>query len=139
MRPLSELLADMSQRAKAAEDNATAARNEGHEQVDARIAKVKADAQNRSDAVKARAAKVEGDVTSGWASLQAGVRDKIDEIHGAVGERRKEHDTKVAQRRADRAEENAVEAIEFALYAIDEADEAVLEAIDARLTAAAVA
>lgn len=135
MRPLSELLADMSVRAKAVEDKAATAKQETHQQVSDRINAAKAEAQRRGDAARSRATETEHDISARWATLQAGVRNQLDEIHGAVDERRDAHDAKVAQRRADRAEENAVAAIEFALSAIDEADESVLEAIDARLVA----
>jgi len=139
MRPLSEMLADMSVRAKAVEDKAAAAQQETHQQVSARLDAAKADAKRRGDAAKAGTTDAEHDITARWASLQAGVRDQLDEIHGSIEERRDAHDAKVAQRRADRAEENAAEAVEFALGAIDEADECVLEAIDARLVADAAA
>ena len=135
MRPLSEMLADMSVRAKAVEDKAAAARQETHQQVSDRISTAKADAKRRGDAVKARGAEAEQDITARWANLQEGVRNQLDEIHGAIDEHRDAHDAKVAQRRADRAEENAAAAVEFALAAIDEADELVLEAIDAQLVA----
>ncbi|HEY6378504.1 MAG TPA: hypothetical protein VI316_04910, partial [Candidatus Dormibacteraeota bacterium] len=114
-----------------------AARNETHEQVDARIAKVKADAQRRREEAKAQGAKAEDDLTRHWQSLQAGVRDHLEQIRSAIDERRDDHDAKVALRRADRADNNAADAIEFALYAIDEAEQSVLEAIDARLVATA--
>jgi hypothetical protein len=135
MRPLSEMLADMSVKAKAVEDKAAAAQQETHQQVSARVDAAKADAQRRQDAAKTRTTDAEHDISARWASLQAGVRNQLDDIHGSIQERRDAHDAKVAQRRADRAEENAAEAIEFAMSAIDEADESVLEAIDARLVA----
>lgn len=138
MRPLSELLSEMSVRAKTAEEHTAAARKETREQVDARIAKMKADAQNRREEAKARGAEAEDDLSAHWKTLQAGVRDHLNQIHSAIDERRDDHDAKVALRRADRAENNAADALEFALYAIDEAEESVLEAIDARLVANAV-
>jgi hypothetical protein len=137
MRPLSELLSEMSDRAKVAEDRTATARNETREQVEARIAKVKADTQRRREEAKAEGAKAEDDLTRHWQSLRAGVREHLDQIRGAIDERRDDHDAKVAVRRADRAEDNAADAIEFALYSIDEAEQSVLEAIDARLVATA--
>ncbi len=135
MRPLSDMLSDMSVRAKTAEDNAAAARKESHEQLEARIAKVKADAQKHGTAAKAQADQASKEVSNRWTALQAGVRENVDKIHRDLDERREKHDAKAAQRRADRAEENAMAAVDFALYAIDAADEAVLEAIDARVVA----
>ncbi len=63
------------------------------------------------------------------------MRTQLDDIHTSIGEQKEEHDAKVAQRRAERAEENAAEAIDFAMGALDEADASVLDAIDARLYA----
>lgn len=135
MRPVSELLSDMSVRAKSVEDSAAAARTETREQLDARIAKAKSDAQRHIDAAKVQATGAQQEVADQWATLQASVRTQLDDIHRGIDERREEHDAKVALRRADRAESNAVAAIEFALAAIDEADQSVLAAIDARLLA----
>jgi hypothetical protein len=139
MRPLSESLADMSVHAKSVEDRAAAAQQETHEQISARIQQSKADAQRRSEAAKARRNEVAHDITARWASLRADLRNQIDQIHDGVEERRDEHDAKVAQRHADRAEENAIAAIDFAQSVIDAADEAVLEAIDARAQAEVIA
>ena len=135
MRPLSEMLADMSVRAKAVEDHAAAAQKETHQQVSDRINAAKADAKRRGDAAKSRKAEAAADISDRWAKLQAGVRNQLDDIHNTIDDRRDAHDAKMAQRRADRAEDNAAAAVEFALAAIEEADESVLEAIDARLVA----
>jgi hypothetical protein len=132
---MSQMLSDMSGRAKAVEDKAAAAQKETHQQVSDRIDAAKADAKRRGDAARSRTAQSEQDISDRWTKLQAGVRNQLDEIHSTMDDRRDAHDAKVAQRRADRAEENAAAAVEFALVAIDEADESVLEAIDARLIA----
>ena len=137
-RPLSEMLYDMSVRAKAVEDKAAIASQETKDQVDARVAKAKADAQRRRDEAQARASAAQRDVNKRWATLQAGVRSQLDDIHSSIDEHKEEHDAKVALRRAEDAEENAAEAIDFAMGALDEADESVLAAIDARLYADAL-
>ena len=54
---LSASMAELSQRAKEAEDHIAAARNETHEQLEARVAKAKATAQRRRQETKARGAK----------------------------------------------------------------------------------
>ena len=125
----------MSERAKVAEDRAAAARAESREQVEARVATVKADAERRREEAQAQAAKAEDDLTAHWRSLQAGMHDHLQQIRASIDERRDDLDAKLALRRAERAEDNAADAIDFALLAIDEAEESVLEAIDARLIA----
>jgi hypothetical protein len=64
-------MAELSQRAKEAEDHIAAARNETHEQLEARVAKVKATAQRRRQETKARGAKAKDELAAAWASLQA--------------------------------------------------------------------
>jgi len=139
MRPLSEMLADLSVHAKSVEDKAAAAQTETHDQINAKIQQTKDDARQRSLAAEARRDQAGDDISSRWGKLQADWRKQVAGIREDIQDRREEHDAKVAQRRADRAEENAVNAIDFAESAIDAAGEAVLEAIDARVEAAEAA
>jgi hypothetical protein len=60
-------------------------------------------------------------------------------MRAKVDDQRDDHDAKVALRRADWAEANAADAVDFALYAIDEAEASVLDAADARTIADAYA
>lgn len=136
---LSNSLAELSERAKVAEKRAADARSETREQLDARVAVVKASAQHRRDEFHARNAKAKDEITSRWSELRDNTQAHFAEMQSKIDERRSEHDAKVAQRRADRAAENAAEAIDFALYAIDEAEASVLDATDARVIADALA
>jgi hypothetical protein len=45
---------------------------------------------------------------------------------------RGEHDARKAERQAEAAEEDAADALDYALWVIDQAELAVLDAIDAR-------
>ena len=138
MPTVSESLAKLSQRAKEAEEHTAAARNETREQLEARVAEARATAQRRREEMKARSAKMHGDLASAWASLQAHVQEQFEKIRAKLEEKRDDLDAKAAERRAERAEANAADAIDFASWAVDEAEAAALEATDARKIADAL-
>lgn len=138
MKPLSEQLADLSVRAKKAEDDAAAARKEAHAAIEARVDKLQADTAARAVAVTA-AARAAKDTTVGrWKTLQQQVRMENERIKSDIDAKKVEHDATRAQRKAERAEDNAGDAIAFAYDAIDYAESAVLDAIMARADANAM-
>jgi hypothetical protein len=132
MPTVSESLAKLSQRAKDAEDHVAAARNETQDQLEARVAEAKATAQRQREEMKARGAKMQDDLASAWAGLRAHVQEQFEKIRAKLEERRDDLDAGAAKRRAERAEANAADAIDFASWAIDEAEAEILEAAEAR-------
>ena len=132
---LSASMAELSQRAKDAEDHMAAARKETHEQPETRVAEAKATAQRRREEMKTRGTKVNDQLASAWASLVANVQEQFEKMRAKLGEKRDDLDAKAAEQRAERAEANAAVAVDFAQYALDEAEAAALEAADARKTA----
>jgi hypothetical protein len=138
MPTVSESLAMLSQRAKEAADHAAAAHNETREQLEARAAKARATAQRHREETKARGAKMQDDLASARASLQAHVQDQVENIRAKVEEKRDDRDAKAAERRAEQAEANAADAIDFANWAVDEAEAEALEAAEARKIADAL-
>src|SRR5262245_47883359 len=74
MKPRSEQLADLSARAKKAEDAATAARNETRDAVQARVEKLQADADARTARVEQATTSAQDKVAGQWASMQAQVK-----------------------------------------------------------------
>ena len=142
MAPVSESLAKLStsignlaERAKHAEEQATAARTEAHDKIQARQSEAKAAAAKRRKAMEVRRDGVKDDISTDWNGLHASVRAQNEKIRAKLDEKRNDHDAAAAERRAKRAEYNAEDAIDFALYAIDMAEAEVLEAIDARVIA----
>ena len=135
---LSASMTKLSERAKEAADHAAAAGGEAHEQLEARVAEARATVQRQREEMKAHGAKVKDDLASAWASLRAHVQEQFEKIRAKLDEKRDDHDARTAERRAERAELNAADAVGFALYAIDEAEAAVLEAADARKIADAL-
>ena len=134
----SNLLAELSDRAKVAETQAADASSETHEQLGARISDIKAFVKQRRHDLHARVKETGDKITSRWSDLRDDVHKKFGKLHEAIDKGRDDHDAKAAHRRADRAATNAAEAIDFALYAIDEAEASVLAAADARAAADAL-
>ena len=135
---MSASMAELSQRAKEAEDHIAAARNETHEQLQARVAEAKATAQRRREEMKAHGATVKDELASAWAGLVAHVHEQFEKMRARLGEKRDDVDAKAAERRAERAEAIAAGAVDFAQYALDEAEAATLDAADARKIADAL-
>ena len=129
---LSASMAELSQRAKDAEDHIAAARKETREQLETRVAEAKAAAQRRREEMKTRGIKVNDQLASAWASLVAHVQEQFEKMRAKLDEKRDDLDAQAAERRAERAEANAADAADFAQYALDEAEAAALEAADAR-------
>jgi hypothetical protein len=135
---LSESFATLSKRSKEAEDHVAAARTEAHEQLEARAAKAREAAQKRRDQVRADRAKAHDELASHWAKLRGHVQEQVATMRTKIDEARDDHQVKAAERRAERLESNALEASDFAMYALDEAEAAALEAADARAIADAL-
>jgi hypothetical protein len=134
-KPLSDQLADLSVRAKSAEDAFSAAQKEAHDKFEARK-------QQAHTAASSAVAKVDQDIKSAgdnatrdWATMKAKVAADMAALKERVAEKRHEHDVKRAGRRADRLEWEAGLAIDYAIASVEQANLAVLDAIDGRLQA----
>ncbi|BBZ65000.1 hypothetical protein MINS_04290 [Mycolicibacterium insubricum] len=132
---LSDQLAKLSAQAKSLEDSAAATEAKDKAKVAARKAEVEA----KLNAAKAEA-QAEGkadadDVAAGWQKLRAKVSGDFDTLRENAGKRHATHQAKHADRRADNAECDAEDAIEFAIYALEEAEYYVLAAAEARVEA----
>jgi hypothetical protein len=107
MKPLSAQFKDLSERAKKAEDDATAARSQ-QLQTGAAQRKPQAEATvSAQDAIARR-----------WASLQAQLKTTVDEIQADIGAT--EAAAERAERKAERAEDNAACDIAYAKPAVIE-------------------
>jgi ribulose 1,5-bisphosphate carboxylase large subunit-like protein len=137
MKPLSQQLADLSGRAKKAEDDAAAARTEAREKIQARVDQLQADTTKRVSKMDADAAAAKDAAVTQWTALQMQVKTDHDHIRADIAANKAEHDKARAERKAERAEKYAAVSIAFAYDAIDYADAAVLDAIMARADAAA--
>ena len=134
-KPLSEQLADLSVRAKHAEDAFSAARKEAHDKIEARKQKARADAATAVEKVNQRIKSANSDAERDWNVLKAKVAADVAALKANVTDAKHNHDVKRAQRRADRLEWEASFAIDYAVASVEQANLAVLDAIDGRIEA----
>jgi hypothetical protein len=143
MAKLSEQLADLSVRAKHAEDAASAAMNEARDKVLARreharataaaaIEKVDQSVKSAGDSVKSA-----GDAAGKkWAALQAKIADDLQSVKSAVAQKKHDLDVRRAESRADWLDWEAQLAVDYAIAMVEQAELAVLDAVAGRMEAA---
>lgn len=139
MKKLSELLRDLANRAEKAETKIEAVEQETSEKVHDAIDTSKAEAQARQDEFKANVAKTKAAAGSDWKKLQEDHNERVQKIKKHIAAKKDAVNRKLAEDRADDAEEYARDSIYFASMAIDNAEVASLEAIDARAYAESLA
>jgi len=135
VKPLSEQLADMSARAKKAEDNIAAAKKETQDKVVARREQIRASAAAAVNQVD-KDIKTAGDAVAGqWNALKAKVSSDIERLKAKREERQHERTVVRAQDKADRMATEAAIAIDVAIASIDDAQLAVIDAVIADMDA----
>ena len=135
MAKLSEQLADLSVRAKTAEDAVAAAQKEAHDRIETRKQQARAAAEKAIEKVDQHIKSAGDSATKNWNALKAKVTADMDALKAGVAQRKRELDTKLAEKQADRLEWEAGVAIDYAIASVEQAQLAVLDAIDARLDA----
>jgi hypothetical protein len=134
-KPLSEQLADLSIRAKHAEDAFSAAQKEAHDKIEARKQTARAAATTAVEKVNQKIKSVNDDAARDWNAVKAKVAADLAALKANVAEAKHSHDVKRAERRADSLEWEAGFAIDYAIASVEQANLAVLDAIDARVEA----
>ena len=134
-KPLSEQLADLSVRAKHAEDAFSAAQKEAHDKIEARKQKARADATTAVEKVNQKIKSANADTVRDWNALKVKVAADVAGLKANVAAAKHNHDVKRADRRADRLEWEAGFAIDYAISSVEQAKLAVLDAIDGRVEA----
>lgn len=135
----SDDLMELAQRAKIAEDRVAAAKSQTRSDVQREVARVRDAAQQKADQLQAQTAKAAAGASQWWSDVQRTWSGHVAHIREDIGGKKAEMDAKVARRRADVAEDDAVMAVAFAEAALEEAEYAVLNATLARLDADAAA
>ena len=132
MKPLDQQLADLSVRAKRAQEAIADARDETRERISARREEFRT-------AAVAAASKVDEDLRAAgvaignqWANVREKIVADIDHLRSNLAERQVERNVDRLADRADRKETDANVAIDFALASIENAKLAVLDAVIAR-------
>jgi hypothetical protein len=135
VKPLSEQLADLSVRAKHAEDAFSAAQKEAHDKIEARKQKARAAATTAVEKVNQELDSASDTAVRNWSTLKAKVASDINVLKANVAETKQEHDVKRTEKRAERLEWEAGFAIDYAIASVEQANLAVLDAIDGRAQA----
>ena len=134
-KPLSEQLADLSARAKSAEDAVAAAKNETHDKIVAQMEQVHKIATAATEKLNQEIKSVKDASDTHWASLQAKVAADADHLKAKMQEGKQKIDAQRAKNYADMMEKRAAAAIDYAISAVEQAKLAALDAVIARLDA----
>ena len=129
---LSDQLAELSVRAKKAEDRAIAARNEARTNLEEEVHRAQEDLRAQRDDLRRAAEENRGKVAAWFTDVQKSWDDQVEAVRRDISSKKAEHDLHAAQRRADAAEDDAAFAIRYAYWAIEDAEYAVLDATLAR-------
>jgi hypothetical protein len=130
---ISEQLADLSARAKSAEDALDAAEKEAHDKVEARKQEAHAAATRAVEKVNQEIKSANQSATRNWTAVKAKIADDMSHLNADMAHAKHEHDVKRAESRADRLEWEASFAIDYAIASVEQARLAVLDAVDGRL------
>jgi len=140
MAKLSEQLADLSVRAKHAEDAASAAQKEAHDKVMARREQARAAATAAAEKVERNIKSVGDNVKSAgdaatkkWAAFQSKISNDLQSIKEGIAQKKHDLDVKHAEKHADRLEWEAGLAVDYAIAAVEQAELAVLDAVAGRM------
>ena len=132
---LSDQLADLSVRAKGAEQALDAAEREAHDKIVARKQQAHAAATKAVEKVNQEVKSANDTATRNWSAVKAKIADDVNHLKANVAHVKHEHAVKRAETKADRLEWEAGFAIDYAIAAVEQAKLTVLDAVDGRLAA----
>jgi len=132
---LSQLLADLSVRAKSAEDAVAAAENEAHGKIETRKEQARAAAAKATEKVNQEIKSVGDTAVRNWTAVRAKVAADIDSLNAGVARAKHDLDTRQAEHHAERLEREAAIAIDYAIASVEQAKLAVLDAVSSRAEA----
>ena len=132
-KPISELLASMSVRAKTTEDAVAAAQKETHDKVAARIAQAQAAAEAAVQKVDQNIKSTNDAASSKLSGLKAKVAADMEALKSKIAQRKHDLGVKRAANYAEMLDDDATFAIEYAIASIEQAKVAVLDAIAGHL------
>lgn len=135
MKKLSAQLADLSSRAKKAEDAVSAAEKEAQDKILARREKARNSATAAIEKVRDDLKSTGDSAARDWNTIKAKIAGDINALKANVAEAKHERDVKHAEKHADRLEWEAAFAIDYAVASIEQALVATLDAVQARTTA----
>jgi len=143
MAKLSEQLADLSVRAKHAEDAVSAAQKEAHDKVMARREQARAAATAAAEKVERNiksagdSVKSAGDAAAKkWTAFQTKISNDLQSIKEGIAQKKHDLDVRQAEKHADRLEWEAGLSVDYAIAAVEQAELAVLDAVAGRMEVA---
>ena len=134
-KPLSEQLAELSVRAKHAEDALAAAKKEAHDKVVARKEQARAVATAAVEKVNRDIQSAKDTATKSWTAVRAKIAADINNLKADVAHKKHDLDVKLAENHADQLEWEAGFAIDYAISSVEQAEWSVLDAVAARVQA----
>jgi vacuolar-type H+-ATPase subunit I/STV1 len=133
IKPLSEQLSDLSEHAKSAEDAIAAARKEAHDKVTERRAQTHAAAEAAIEKVNKDIKSVGDAASRTWTGFQTKINADVEALKAGIAQRTHERDVRRAQNQAEKLENEAAFAIDYAVASIEQAKLAVLDAMIGRM------
>ena len=113
-------------------DSAQAAADENRDQLKQRVDKAQDDANQAMGDAKQQAQETADRAKSKWAEMKADAAASREDIKAKINKRTDQLDAKAAATDADWAEDDASDAIDYAVWMVYDAQLAVLDALDAR-------
>ena len=135
LKPLSEQLAELSVRAKHAEDALAAAKKETQDKVLARKEQARTAATAAAEKVNHDIQSAKDTATRNWSAVRAKIAADINTLKADVARKKHDLDVKMAERNADGLEWEANVAIDYAIASVEQAGWAALDAVAARVKA----
>jgi len=125
---LSDALEQLAEQARAIEQNVREAEADQRAQLEAKAAEARKAADEHAEQVRAKETGAAEGAERSWARLQRQWDEHVARLRKSLDEAKANLDVTIAAERAESAELDAMDAIDFATSALDEAQYAVLNA-----------
>jgi hypothetical protein len=135
VKPLSEQLADLSVRAKQAEDAFAAAQKEAHDKIEARKEEARTAAAAAVEKVNQDAQSARDSAARDWNAVKAKIAADMTALKAKAANVKHKIDVDTAEDYANEMESEASFAIDYAIASVEQAKLAVLDALDSRVEA----
>jgi hypothetical protein len=135
MKPLSEQLTDLAARSKNTEDVIAAAQEKNRARLESQRDELKASIAAGNAQARQRAEADEAKTQQWWNDIRSSVDAQFTTMRAEADERRTERGIKKAERHAEQAEQDAADAIDWALYFLYQAEYSARNADDLALNA----
>jgi hypothetical protein len=134
-KKLSEHLAELSVRAKKAEDTVAAAQKEAHDKVEARRQQARAAATAAVEKVNQNIKSAGDTATRNWSAVKTKIAADMNALKAGAAQAKHDLDVTHAENHAKRLEWEADFAIDYAIASVEQAGLAAIDAIAGRVEA----